>query len=261
MAEEAVALKTADAGKARRLFAKPDAYVELGLTLPIFLIYHLGVIFLDTMNGTDFVTGRLMTLARGSVGAYLGITLAVGVAVSIPFVLLARGQQFHPRKFIQMAIEGSVYATLLGVGVSKLVSLMLDVGATKGGAFSGFISSLGAGFYEELAFRVLLYGLGGKLLVWLLAKEKVSVLSGAPLQQSGLSMRTFTVLLAWAFVCAVLFSGMHYVGAFGDSLQARSFVFRLFFGLALTGIFITRGFAVAVWTHAIFDIWVLVLRP
>jgi hypothetical protein len=261
-AAEEAALKTANPGKARGLFAKPDAYVELGLTLPIFLTYQIGVIFLDTMNGTDFVTGRLMTLARGSVGAYLGITLAIGVAVSIPFVLLARGQQFHPRKFIQMAIEGSVYATLLGVGVSKLVSLLLDVGATKGGgAFSGFISSLGAGFYEELTFRVILYGLGGKALVWLFSKEKVSVLSGAPLQEGGLSMRTFAVLLTWAFVCACLFSGMHYVGAFGDSLQARSFVFRLFFGLALTGIFITRGFAVAVWTHAIFDIWVLVLRP
>jgi hypothetical protein len=259
-AAEEAALKPAT-GKARGLFAKPDAYVELGLTLPIFLIYHLGVIFLDTMNGTDFVTGRLMTLARGSVGAYLGITLAVGVAVSVPFVLLARGQQFHPRKFIQMAIEGSIYATILGIGVSKLVSLMLDVGATKGGAFSGFISSLGAGFYEELTFRVVLYGLGGKALVWLFSKEKVSALSGAPMQEGGLSMRTFTVLLTWAFICACLFSGMHYIGAFGDSLQARSFVFRLFFGLALTGIFITRGFAVAVWTHAIFDIWVLVLRP
>ena len=32
------------------------------------------------------------------------------------------------------------------------------------------------------------------------------------------------------------------------------------FGLALTLIFSTRGFAVAVWTHAIYDIWVLALK-
>ena len=76
-----------------------------------------GVIFLDIKNGTDFVTGEILELAHGSTSAYLGITLAIGIAFSIPFVLLARGQVFRPRKFIQMAIEGTVYATVLGLGV------------------------------------------------------------------------------------------------------------------------------------------------
>jgi len=31
-------------------------------------------------------------------------------------------------------------------------------------------------------------------------------------------------------------------------------------GLALTLIFATRGFAAAVWTHALYDVWVLVFR-
>lgn len=243
---------------------KPDAWVELGLTLPIFLVYHLGVIFLDTKNGTDFVTGQILELAHGGTAVYLGITLAIGVAFSIPFVLLARGQIFHPRKFIQMAIEGTVYATVLGLAVPKVVGLLLDVGGKEvvksQGVFSGFISSLGAGFYEELAFRVVLFGLGGKALVWLLSKEKTSALAAVSAQESALSMRTVSVLLGWAVVCSMLFSGMHYVGSLGDSFQIRSFVYRWLFGLALTVIFSTRGFAVAVWTHAIYDIWVLALK-
>jgi len=31
-------------------------------------------------------------------------------------------------------------------------------------------------------------------------------------------------------------------------------------GLAFTGIFVLRGFGPAVWTHALYDIWVLVLH-
>ncbi len=245
------------------LRAKPDAWVELGLTLPIFLTYHLGVIFLDTKNGTDFVTGQILDLAHGGTAVYLGITLAIGIAFTIPFVLLARGQIFHPRKFIQMAIEGTVYATVLGLAVPKVVGFLLDVGvkdAKSQGVFSGFISSLGAGFYEELAFRVVLFGLGGKALVWLLSKEKPSALAAQSVEESALSMRTIGVLLGWAVICSMLFSGMHYVGSLGDSFQVRSFVYRWLFGLALTLIFSTRGFAVAVWTHAIYDIWVLALK-
>ena len=48
------------------LKAKPGAWVDLGLTLPIFVLYHLGVVFLGVKNGTDFLTGYLMQLSEGS---------------------------------------------------------------------------------------------------------------------------------------------------------------------------------------------------
>jgi hypothetical protein len=58
----------------------------------------------------------------------------------------------------------------------------------------------------------------------------------------------------------VVFSGFHYVGAMADKLQGPSFVFRAVLGLVLTLIYATRGFAAAVWTHALYDVWVLVFR-
>lgn len=243
------------------LKAKPGAWVDLGLTLPIFVLYHLGVVFLGVKNGTDFLTGWLMQLSEGSTPVYLGITLGIGVAFALPFVLVARGQAFKPTKFAQMAVEGSIYATFMGVAVPHIVgSLFAGPTVQDQGRVAGFIMSLGAGFYEELSFRVVLFGLGGKLIAWLLAREKMGVLGGAPADGKSLSLKTFFVLVAWAVVCATIFSAIHYIGPYGDTFQLRSFVARLLLGLVLTLIFTTRGFATAVWTHAIYDVWVLVLR-
>ncbi|MBL9109934.1 MAG: CPBP family intramembrane metalloprotease, partial [Myxococcales bacterium] len=43
------------ANDAEKISDKPGAWVDLGLTLPIFVIYHLSVIFLDVKNATDMV--------------------------------------------------------------------------------------------------------------------------------------------------------------------------------------------------------------
>ena len=65
--------------------------------------------------------------------------------------------------------------------------------------------------------------------------------------------------IAYSNACAVLFSGMHYLGPLGDPFQMKSFVARMVLGLALTLVYAMRGFAAAVWTHALYDVWVLVL--
>ena len=68
------------------------------------------------------------------------------------------------------------------------------------------------------------------------------------------------VMLGWAIACAVIFSGVHYVGPLSDDFKLTSFTFRAVLGLVLTLIFVLRGFAAAVWTHAIYDVWVLVFH-
>ena len=65
--------------------------------------------------------------------------------------------------------------------------------------------------------------------------------------------------VGWAVVAAAIFSGWHYVGAMGDPFEAKSFIFRWVCGLVFTVIYAFRGFAPVVWTHALYDIWVLVL--
>jgi hypothetical protein len=243
-------------GAGANLRAKPGAWVELALTLPIFLGYHVGVVFLKTQNATDIVTGPLLGLAHGDRAAYVGITAAIGLVFATTFAILGRGQIFRVGKFVQMALEGAVYAALMGTAASYIVGRIFAGRAPgEGDPFSGIVMSLGAGFYEELAFRVVLFGLGAQVLAWLFAGYRPGLLG----RSSGrLTVKAFLIMLAWGIAAACIFSGVHYVGELGDRFALSTFVFRLVLGLALTLIYVVRGFAAAVWAHALYDIWVLV---
>lgn len=224
---------------------KSDAWTDLGLTLPIFLLYHFGVVFLPVRNAADPVTKELTTLAEHSLLGYAGLTLAIGVAFVV--VLAATGQKkaLERKRFVLIALEGTLYAILMRFAASYVVgSLTLAPNIQTRSVFSGVIMSMGAGFYEEIAFRVGLFGLGALVLKALFSP--------------GLRRVVLTVL--WAGVAAVGFSAWHYVGALGDSFDLQSFIFRAVCGLVLTAIFVFRGFAPAVWTHALYDVWAMVLN-
>jgi hypothetical protein len=238
------------------LGAKAGPWVDLALTLPIFLGYHMGVVFLDVRNAADVVTGLLMQLAEGNKWMYLLIVAAIGVVMTGVFAALGRGQAFRTGKFVQIMVEGAVYAVVMGLLTTHIVGTLF-AGPVKIGGFVGVVMSFGAGFYEELAFRVLLFGLGAKLLVWLVAKQKLALIGKS---EGLLTVRAFVAMAAWGAVCATAFSGIHYIGAYGDPFKLSSFTFRFILGMLLTLIYATRGFAAAVWTHALYDVWVLVFR-
>jgi hypothetical protein len=239
------------------LASKPGAGAELALTVPVFVAYQLGVVFLNVRNATDLVTARLLAVANGDRLTYLGLTAGIGVVLFAVFGVLGRGQALRPAKVAQIAVEGAAYAIAMGSATSWVVGKIF-AGVRPpgvGGPLAGLVMSLGAGFYEELAFRAVLFGLGAKVLVWLLARQRLALV-GAP---APLSLRAAIVMIVWAIVCASAFSAMHYAGALGDAFDARSFIARMVLGLALTLVYATRGFAAAVWTHALYDLWVLVL--
>src|SRR5580658_1553028 len=230
--------------------AKPSGSAELVLTLPIVLAYQLGVVFLGVRNATDVVTSRLLALVHGDLLEYMGLTGAIGLTAIVLFAAINRGQALRAGKLLQIALEGAGYAAAMSLGTSWIVGKLFAGPRPRleGGPLPGLVMSLGAGFYEELAFRVVLFGLGAKLLVWLFAKPRV----GAPGAAKGLAVVGWTC--GWAVASAAVFSGMHYVGALGDAFDIRSFVARAVLGLALTLVFASRGFAAAVWTHALYDI-------
>lgn len=218
-----------------------QAWSDLALTLPIFVVYHLGVVLLKVRNAADMVTAHLTDLADRHILIYWGLTLAIGAALVAVFAVLGKGQVFETQRFVMIALEGVAYAFVMRLAAGRAVGV-LPLAAGIDPHAAGVVMSLGAGFYEELLFRVGLFW-GGTL--------ALRAFFG-PIFRFGMT-------LAWAVVAAAIFAGWHYIGPFADDWNIRTFVFRTVCGLVLTAIFAFRGFAAAVWTHALYDIWALVL--
>lgn len=257
---------TEQSGRAAVL-APSTAWTDLGLTLPVFVCYHLGVVFLPVRNAADLVTQNLVDLAQHSRLSYVALTLGLGALFVGVLLLLGRRQILRWESFAWLALEGIVYAVAMRLIASSVVGRLflgrdlasglwqglpsgleqaLPAGLVSGveQEFTGLVMSLGAGLYEEIAFRVLLFGLGLRCLKVLWPARSW--------------WRKAAQALGWAICCAALFSAWHHFGAFAETLDGRVFVFRTVCGLVFTLIYATRGFAPAVWTHVVYDLWVLV---
>lgn len=219
-------------------------WTDLGLTLPIFVIYHLGVVWLPQRNAADWVTFQLVQLANNDVLAYAALTLAIALVYVGVLWLAGRGQTLRWDRFIWLFTEAVTYAVAMRIIAAYVVGRVLMTPAEPLGLIPSAIMSLGAGFYEEVAFRVVLFGLGLKLL-------QVILQAGA--------LKRGALAIGWAIICALLFSGWHHVGELGDPFELKTFVFRAVCGLVFTLIYAFRGFAPVVWTHALYDLWVLLL--
>jgi hypothetical protein len=69
--------------------------------------------------------------------------------------------------------------------------------------------------------------------------------------------RPLTANVVAVGVGALIFSAFHYVGPFGDRLEAGSFTFRLIAGIFFSALFVMRGFGITAWTHALYDVFLL----
>ena len=99
--------------------------------------------------------------------------------------------------------------------------------------------AIGAGVNEEFVFRLGFFG----GLLWLGRKV-------LPEQKT-------TVVLTAVLISSVLFSLAHYLGP--EAFAVDTFLFRWLAGVFFCGLFWLRGFAVSVYTHAIYDVIVMVI--
>jgi hypothetical protein len=223
---------------------------SLLFALPLLLLYELleiaapirtsgGVI----RNGADVILTGLFTALLGPRGPLVFMALVIGGALYLVW-RDRHGGPLRRRVFALMFGESVVLALLFGVIVgTATVQLLgplraLAAGGVPDAALSRLTLSLGAGLYEELLFRVVL----------------VALLSNG-LRLIGLSRLVAGIIAT--VVGALLFSAFHYIGPMGDPLQLQSFVFRALAGLAFSALYLTRGFGITAWTHALYDVAVL----
>lgn len=225
-----------------------DLRTSLILVLPLFILYQLGVLLTGGIrNGVDFVTSGMWWLAQGQTLYYLGINAVILVAFAAAIFMLRHRGELRPKIWPIMLAESTVYAMLFGTGVVQMMSLFgLDAVLASGGAgemnlIQKLVLSMGAGLYEELVFR--LFGMGGLFLA---------------LRKFAADIPGWVAALIAVLASSFVFSAIHHVGALGDPFTLGVFLFRFFAGILLAIIFYLRGFAVAVYTHAIYDIIVMV---
>ncbi len=223
---------------------KEQRFLDLLLTAPVFVVYHLGVVFLEVRNGFDPITDALLSVLAWSLPAYLGITAGLAAALAIGVRVAGVHRAFQPARMAIRLGEAIVYAFSMAIVARSASSWALWALGPKAAPspLAAVILSFGAGFWEEVAFRVVLFG----AVAWLIRKR-----TRGP--------RAWGYEAAWAIVAAAAFSAVHYVGSLSDPFTLGSFVFRWTCGVFLTVIYRFRGFATAVWTHALYDVGVMAL--
>jgi len=222
-----------------------SAYYSAVAALPLLVIYEILIVLSQSRywgirNAADvWIRTFLMAFdlqAQHITFVLIGISLAL-----IPIAKSrARGIKLKANYFALMFAECLAFSLVLGVVLQSILRLG---GLSSGGPGSGLMQNLalsvGAGLFEEIIFRVILLNLLFLLLSPLLKKKVVTAV--------------VSVLLA-----SFLFSLSHYVGTMADTWQLYSFIFRWGAGLLFTVLYFIRGFAITAYTHALYDIWVLV---
>lgn len=228
--------------------------------LPLLLAYELLAAGLagpagGVRNGADVILQVLV----GTIAGPEGILYVTGVVMLLCIAWIVRDARtnglprvgWFPVMLLESAVLALVFAVVVGVATTQLLaglgSALATVDAVQAAppvqldTATALMLSLGAGLYEELVFRVLL----------------VSVIAAGVRLLLGASATTAAVTAA--VVSAIIFSAFHYVGAFGEPFTIESFTFRAIAGLAFSGLYLLRGFGITAWTHALYDVGVLVL--
>ena len=226
---------------------------SLLFALPLLLAYEVMAAVLGhgepqaIRNGADVLLKSVFITLLGPRGPLVFGALLIGVSLWLVVRdMRAHGRRLAPRVFAGMMAESIVLALAFGVVVASITTRVLAPFAAMVQAPmqqldtpTQLMVSLGAGLYEELLFRVLLVGaiaaLGTRVLGW----------------------QQLTAGIVAVGVGALIFSAFHYVGPFGDRLEAGSFTFRLIAGIFFSALFVTRGFGITAWTHALYDVFLL----
>ncbi len=147
--------------------------------------------------------------------------------------------------FTGMVVESCVFALGLwwfGRAMQPLmdqfgIQLKLALTTPSPDAMGQVISFVGAGIYEEILFRLILFS----GMIWLFR---------------WLWLPGYLDATAAAVASGALFSYAHHIGPYGEPFNDYVFLFRMIAGVYFAAVYRLRGFGVAVGTHALYDVLV-----
>ncbi|MGE0431656.1 MAG: CPBP family glutamic-type intramembrane protease [Planctomycetota bacterium] len=239
--------------------------------LPLLVIYEVGLVILrpDSQNAAGAVVHLLFSYFGDGVLVF-NVVLLLSLAIAWARTNKAGG--VAPHYLIFVCLEAVFWAACMMIFAVVFVSLArqnlpvvthLASGASHGGA-AGFdpqvysvatrlAHSCGAGVYEELIFRLFLC----TFFVWLFGKLLGKESDG----KSDEKPRTpFTAVFMGLMISALLFALAHHIPP-QKAIALDPMIFRTVCGFFLGVVFLLRGLAVAVYTHTLYDVYVLLVHP
>lgn len=232
---------------------------SLLFALPLLLIYEALAALLagdpsvdGVRNGADVLIKSFFVAVAGQRGPLLFMAVVIGVSVWLVWRdLRAGGGRLEAWVFGGMVVESIALSLLFGLIVGTLtVRILGPLGALAVGAGTEMeamslparlMLSIGAGLYEELLFRVVI----------------VSAIANGARLAFGWKRGGAGVIAT--ILGALIFSAFHYLGAYGDDFTLQSFTFRAIAGIMFSALYLTRGFGITAWTHALYDVFVLIV--
>lgn len=219
--------------------------------LPLLILYEVGIRWVNSDRvgmvhiSTDTTLLRNALLHLGIAESYIIPGLVVLAGLGILIWERKKNVQFRHRFPALIIFESSLYAVVFAIlvgGITNWLLSLMNITAVlvpeELDLATNLVLSLGAGIYEELVFRVLIVG-GIFFLLYLWFPQRILM---------------YTIA---AVVGAACFSYVHHIGNMGDPWEWSVFLQRMVGGLVFNMIFLIRGFAVAAWTHALYDVMVV----
>ncbi len=216
-----------------------DTYGVL-ITLVTILVYEIILLYCNNgnilyRNSVDLLLRTLVKSAgiAADIGS-LGFVVLIGAAIWLhKRPPLSIKIQYLP----MMILESSVYAFIVGLLVSNLSKFIILAANNSGQSLVLQIGlSLGAGGYEELIFRALLFYYSAFMLI------------------EGAHLRPELGYYIAALLSSVAFVWIHYWNMPFDLYSA---LFRFLAGLFFCVLYYWRGLGIATLTHVFYDFFVI----
>ena len=214
-------------------------------TLPLLLIYEIGIFAISASdlpllrNGADVLMRQILEMF-GILGTYgFGGTFLIGFIIAfLRQKKELKATHINGEYLLTMLFESIGWAFVLMILMLRAPEYLMSSKDER--LLQQVVLAVGAGIYEEFAFRVILI-------------TGFAYILGLVFQWSAFGKNIGSVLLA-----ASLFSIFHFVGPYGEDPSTYLFLIRFMAGIFLGVVYIFRGFGIAAYTHSIYDLFVLI---
>lgn len=212
---------------------------SIAFTVPIFLLYHLGLLLVDARSKVDFVSSWVLALLDASVPAYVMSTLAFALVLLLTVWVEQKRGAVPASSLGRVLVEALACALLVLMSVGwashQLLRANIDNSLATLGVGDKLVLAAGTGFHEEFIFRALLIS-GGSALLGKLFRITPRV-----------------ALLTCMLFSSVAFSLAHNFGIYGEPFVAEVAGYRVLEGLMFAVLYVTRGFATVAYAHFFYE--------